>query len=611
LFVASAGNDGLNNDDTRFSRFPASHRLPNLISVGSSDQDDRRSIFSNIQSSHYGRNTVDVFAPGSDIYSPVIWRQFVFEHGLTVMWPARRYRNSSGTSMSAPFVAGVAALMLSVNPDITSSEKRSLIIGSVDNVSCYYIRNRSVSGGRLNAYRAVRMALDSTNRWQQPTFTSSTLAAHGTITASGVYRNEAPWRAFNGTMNGGSGGNGDNWSVNSQTGWLELRLDYHIVVHAIEIWGNTSAGNNRTRNAHFTGSGNVPLGSPFELENRNHAYQFVHIRGIRTNVIRLNITSSYGNWVGVSLIRIHATTEFFACGIGTSQNPFLISNAEHLNNIRHAPNSHFRLTSNIDLRDLGGRWTPIPDFHGTLDGNFHTIRGLNIGTTVTQTGADAGLFARNHGLIHRLNITNSNIHFTPHHLNPWSNIGVVAGVNHGRIEHTHVTFSHIEVHRANSSIGGIAGRNFGLILYCSIRNTHIQGNGDMGGITGTNYRGGRVERCSAYHMEIHYWMSYHRRAVGGIVGWHYRSLMYRNRVLHSNIRFIGQQGATQHAPPMGIMVGGVSSSTVLYNHGYRSHLHAGNLAQSQRTNFGQTAGWPWGGQVWGSSTIRAIPGVVV
>ncbi|MCL2587335.1 MAG: hypothetical protein FWE31_03810, partial [Firmicutes bacterium] len=146
----------------------------------------------------------------------------------------------------------------------------------------------------------------TTDRWTQPTFTSPT-NTHGTVSASGTYRNEHPWRAFNGTMSGGSGGNGDNWSVNQRTGYLELQLNYYITIHSIELWGNTSAGNNRTREGHFTaGLNGVLLGEPFELANHNQAYHHVHVGGIRTNVIRLNITSSFGNWVGVSLIRIHA-----------------------------------------------------------------------------------------------------------------------------------------------------------------------------------------------------------------------------------------------------------------------------------------------------------------
>jgi len=142
--------------------------------------------------------------------------------------------------------------------------------------------------------------------WEQPRWSSNTLTGHGTVSASGTYRNETPWRAFNGTMTGGSAGSGDNWSVNARTGWLELRLDYPIFIISIELWGNTSGGANRTRGANFTGAGGIALGSSFELANQNQAYQHVHVGGVWTNIIRLNITSSYGNWVGASKIAIQA-----------------------------------------------------------------------------------------------------------------------------------------------------------------------------------------------------------------------------------------------------------------------------------------------------------------
>jgi len=606
LFITSAGNNNEDNDSV--GSYPSNFRLPNLISVGSSDQDDRRSSFSN-----FGRTRVDVFAPGSDIHSTVSWVDLGRSPG--VMWPSTRYNTASGTSMAAPMVAGVAALMMSVNPDITPSEKRNIIINSVDNVSCSYIRNRSVSGGRLNAYRAVRAARDR-SPWQQPTFTSNTLPGDGTITASGTYRNEEPWRAFNGTMNGGSGGNGDNWSVNARTGWLELRLDYHIVVHAIEIWGNTSGGANRTREAHFTGSGNVPLRSAFELENRNQAHQFVHVSSVRTNVIRLNITSSYGNWVGASLIRIHATTELFGGGAGTVGNPFLINNEFHLRNIAitaDRANLHYRLTNDINLSQ--SQWSPIRYFRGSFDGRGHAIHGMTIaGRTVAQTGRYVGLFGVNYGFIHNLRMTGVNIRFDPDRSGTWSDVGAVVGMNRagGLISNIAVSSSNIQVHRPFSSFGGITGRNRGMVMNSELNSSILYGNGDIGGISGVNELGGTVAFVSIDNVDIRYFMAYERRAVGGIVGWNYWATMYattnnRNSVTNTNIRVVGQAGAAHHAPPIGIIVGGVTDSTILFNHGSNAHLHPGSLTTNQRVNFGQTAGWAWGGRVWGSNQILSAP----
>jgi subtilisin family serine protease len=93
--VAAAGNDGLSNDSK--PTFPASFNLPNLISVAASDKRDRLTDFSN-----YG-SSVAVAAPGVDIVSTV---------GSGTGW-------MSGTSMAAPHVAGIAALINSFNGSLS------------------------------------------------------------------------------------------------------------------------------------------------------------------------------------------------------------------------------------------------------------------------------------------------------------------------------------------------------------------------------------------------------------------------------------------------------------------------------------------------------------
>ena len=71
VFVASAGNDGLNNDST--PAYPASFPVANIISVAATDQDDNLALFSN-----YGAASVDVGAPGVNTYSTVPAREVVF-----------------------------------------------------------------------------------------------------------------------------------------------------------------------------------------------------------------------------------------------------------------------------------------------------------------------------------------------------------------------------------------------------------------------------------------------------------------------------------------------------------------------------------------------------
>lgn len=136
LFVTSAGNDNKNIDSS--TNYPASFDVNNMIVVGSHTSSGDRSDFSN-----YGSKSVDIFAPGSSIYSTV---------------PNKTYEYYNGTSMAAPFVTGVAALMLSVNPDLSAKELKASIMGNakIPNVNgTNPLEGLCVSNGILDAYKAV------------------------------------------------------------------------------------------------------------------------------------------------------------------------------------------------------------------------------------------------------------------------------------------------------------------------------------------------------------------------------------------------------------------------------------------------------------------------
>ena len=134
LFLAAAGNDGLNNDE--LPSYPANYPMENIISVASTTQNGDLSLFS-----CYGKKSVDVAAPGSDIYSTI---------------PNGDYASLSGTSMATPHVAGLAAMIWMQRPDFSMIEVKEIILRST--VSEKALENACVTGGRINAQRAVKLA---------------------------------------------------------------------------------------------------------------------------------------------------------------------------------------------------------------------------------------------------------------------------------------------------------------------------------------------------------------------------------------------------------------------------------------------------------------------
>ncbi len=130
LVVAAAGNTGSDNDVNPY--LPASFELDNIISAGATDHNDRPADFSN-----YGADSVDVGAPGVDVLTSVV----------------EGWDSLSGTSFSSSYVAGTAALVLSVDPLRRPGEIRRILIDTADPIA--QLAGSSVSGGRLNAGAAV------------------------------------------------------------------------------------------------------------------------------------------------------------------------------------------------------------------------------------------------------------------------------------------------------------------------------------------------------------------------------------------------------------------------------------------------------------------------
>ncbi len=152
LFVAAAGNSYVNTDLE--PNYPSDYEAENVVSVGATDQFDRRAWFSN-----YGTRTVDLGAPGTNIYSA---------------WLGGSYRFQDGTSMATPHVAGAAALAKAVFPGASGIGLKALLLRTVDPISALAGTNRT--GGRLNVDRAVRCS-GSPQAWIESPLTGSELNA--------------------------------------------------------------------------------------------------------------------------------------------------------------------------------------------------------------------------------------------------------------------------------------------------------------------------------------------------------------------------------------------------------------------------------------------------
>ncbi|MEL7147458.1 MAG: S8 family peptidase [Bacteroidota bacterium] len=166
LLINSAGNAHINVD--KIDQFPSrtyttngySGEATNWITVGASGSEvgpDLAADFTN-----YGRKNVDIFAPGVDIYSTV---------------PGNQYKEQDGTSMAAPVVSGVAALVLNYYPDLTATQLKEVLLASATDYkkTKVYIpgddeerlktkfKKLSVTGKVINAYSALQYAAKKYN----------------------------------------------------------------------------------------------------------------------------------------------------------------------------------------------------------------------------------------------------------------------------------------------------------------------------------------------------------------------------------------------------------------------------------------------------------------
>ncbi len=158
LIVHAAGNDGANLDDPANPNYPndqinnGPEIADNVITVGSLENQYGSEMVSSF--SNYGKINVDIFAPGGKIYSTLNNNTYDFQ---------------GGTSMAAPAVSGIAALIRSYYPKLSAAQVKKIILesglsttstvvlgGEVENAKNF--EAISSSGKMANAYNALIMA---------------------------------------------------------------------------------------------------------------------------------------------------------------------------------------------------------------------------------------------------------------------------------------------------------------------------------------------------------------------------------------------------------------------------------------------------------------------
>jgi len=172
VVVASSGNYNSTN-----IIFPAT--LPDVITVGAINRKGKRWYDSfTQQGSNYGDN-LDVMAPGEDIWSTVL---------------NNSYDSNTGTSYAAPYVSGIAALILSINPTMKLRDVRNIIESTAQKVGGYKYKTeaghdngtwyKEMGYGLVNAYAAVQKAVEclttTVNFVNKPPITTDT-----TVTSCG------------------------------------------------------------------------------------------------------------------------------------------------------------------------------------------------------------------------------------------------------------------------------------------------------------------------------------------------------------------------------------------------------------------------------------------
>ncbi len=240
----AAGNEGVD-----YINFYATH--PDVICVGASTSEDEHPDYSNTGPE------VTVVAPSNGGYYPIVSARAYWDDGIdgevgAAKWyygdgidRGSKYQHFGGTSSSTPLVAGICALILSANPNLTAREVKQVLCQTADKIGSpsEYVNGKSLrfGYGRVNALKAVQEAFrragktppppTTSNPTSQPTTTQGSATTASSPQGSGLFRYASLAKVANKGFSVQAGSFNQWANVKNIAPGLESRFKQPVLVH--------------------------------------------------------------------------------------------------------------------------------------------------------------------------------------------------------------------------------------------------------------------------------------------------------------------------------------------------------------------------------------------
>lgn len=355
IFVVAAGNDGTNNDTT--PTYPANYNLDNIVAVAATTRTDSLATYSN-----YGANTVTLAAPGSGITS-------TYNSGDAA------YTTMSGTSMAAPHVTALFALLKAQFPSESYLQLIQRAMASVDQLPS--LAGKVKSGGRINLYKALSGAASAP---ANDMFANATISTGDSFQVTGSNKNATkesgePFHA------GNAGGASVWWKWTAKaTGSVTVTTSGSSFDTLLGVYTGTSAGALTTIASNDNASGVVTSALSFNASiNVTYYFAVDGNKGATGNITLAVAGPASGN-----------QNDFFANRIVVTGASFATTGDNRLATREIGEPNHAGLPGG---KSVWWSWTaPISGYVviDTFASTFDTLLGVYTGSTVSALTRIAG-----------------------------------------------------------------------------------------------------------------------------------------------------------------------------------------------------------------------------